>query len=52
MEEVDETEYWLEIIDEASLSKDRAELARLIIETNEITKIMTKAKSSTYQKNP
>jgi four helix bundle protein len=51
VEEVDETEYWLEIIDEANMSKDREELARLLIETNEITKIMTKAKSSTYQKN-
>lgn len=52
VEEVDETEYWLEIIDEASLSKDKIELARLTNEANEITKIMTKAKSSTYQKNP
>jgi len=51
VEEVDETEYWLEIIDEARLSKDSVELARLTNEANEITKIMTKAKSSTYQKN-
>ena len=51
VEEADETEYWLEIIDEAKLSKDKVELARLTIEANEITRIMTAAKNSSYQKN-
>jgi len=48
VEEVDESEYWLEIINEANLSTDRDELIRLTIEANEITKIMTKAKNSSY----
>ena len=50
VEEADESEYWLEIINEANLSNDRAELLRLIKEVNEITKIMTKAKNSSYRK--
>lgn len=49
-EEADETEYWLEIIYEANLSNDIEELKRLMKEANEITKIMSKAKSSTYNK--
>ena len=48
VEEADESEYWLEIIDEANLSNDREELIRLTKESNEITKIMAKAKNSTY----
>ena len=51
VEEADETEYWLEIINKANLSKDREELMRLIKEANEITKINTKAKNSTYKNN-
>jgi len=51
VEEADESEYWLEIINEAILSNDKEELFRLSKEANEITKIMTKAKSSTYKKN-
>ena len=42
VEEADETEYWLELISQAKLSKDLNELNRLIIEANEITRIMTK----------
>ena len=38
VEEVDESEYWLEIINEANLSNDREELTRLTNEANEITK--------------
>lgn len=48
VEEIDESEYWLEIIDEAKLSNDEEELIRLTNESNEITKIMTSAKNSTY----
>ena len=50
-EEADESEYWLEIINEANLSNDREELIRLTKEANEITKIMTKAKNSSYRNN-
>ncbi len=48
VEEADESEYWLELIDEANLSKNKKELNRLTVEANEITRIMTKAKNSTY----
>ncbi len=48
VEEADESEYWLEVIKEASLSNDKLILERLLIEVNEIVKIMTKAKKSTY----
>ncbi len=48
VEEIDESEYWLEIIDQADLSEDRKELLRLLKESNEITKIMSSAKNSTY----
>ncbi|MBC8488290.1 MAG: four helix bundle protein [Bacteroidetes bacterium] len=50
VEEADESEYWLEIIKEANLSNKKEELMRLTKEANEITKIMTKAKNSTYGK--
>ena len=48
-EEAGESEYWLEVIKDANLSNDK-ELERLLIESNEISKIMTKAKNSTYNK--
>lgn len=50
VEEADETEYWLEIIKDSNLHTETDELQRLNHETNEITRIMTKAKSSTYGK--
>jgi len=50
VEEADESEYWLEIIYEAKLSKNIEELKRLLKESNELTKIMTKSKTSTYGK--
>jgi len=50
VEESDETEYWMEIIKEANLSNEKEELTRLLKEANEITKIMSKAKDSTYKK--
>jgi len=52
VEEADESEYWLEVIDETNLSNDQKELSRLLIEANEISRIMTKAKSSAYIKKP
>lgn len=48
VEEADETEYWLEIIRETNLSNNNSELSRLIKEANEISKIMTKAKNTSY----
>ncbi len=50
VEEADESEYWLEIINDVNLSNDREELIRLTKEANEITKIMSKAKDSSYKK--
>lgn len=50
VEEVDETEYWLEIIKECELSPEKAELKRLLNETSELIKITSKAKNSTYSK--
>jgi four helix bundle protein len=48
VEEADESEYWLELIKEANLSNAFEELERLTQEATEITKIMGKAKDSTY----
>jgi len=48
VEEVDESEYWLEVIQDANLSKQKKELERLLIESNELNKIMSKAKNSSY----
>ena len=48
VEEADESEYWLETIIDTNLSNDKNELLRLYNEANEITKIMTKAKSTSY----
>jgi four helix bundle protein len=50
VEEVDESEYWLELIADSNLSNEKAEMKRLTIEANEINKIMSKAKDSTYMK--
>lgn len=51
VEESDESVYWLEVILEADLSNSNDELLRLIQESYEITKIMSKAKSSLYSNN-
>ena len=50
VEESDETEYWLELIQESDLSSDNELLDHLIKEANEITKIMSAAKNSTYKR--
>lgn len=49
VEEADETEYWLEVIKDSNLTKDPNWLARLINESNEITRIMSKAKDTAYK---
>jgi len=49
VEEADETEYWLEIISKTDLFQNVNELNRLRKEANEITRIMTKAKNTTYK---
>ncbi len=51
VEEADESEYWLEIINETNLFAEKQELERLSKEANEITRIMTKTKNSLYQNN-
>jgi four helix bundle protein len=48
VEEADESVFWLEIIKDAQLSNDKETLEKLIIEAVEISKILTKAKSSMY----
>ncbi len=50
VEEADESEYWLEVIKDSTLSNEDKELERLLMEAIEITKIMSKAKNSTYSK--
>lgn len=48
VEEIDESEYWLEVIKDANLTNNNNELERLLIESVELNKILSKAKSSTY----
>ena len=49
VEEADETEYWLEIIEDTDLSKNKSELSRLKQEVNEIIRIMTAAKNTSFK---
>lgn len=49
VEEIDESEYWLEVIKDVSLSSAVEDLDLLLKEANELTKIMSKAKHSTYK---
>ena len=48
VEEIDESQYWLELIQDSALSKKTEELEMLKLEAIELNKIMSKAKSSTY----
>jgi len=48
VEEADESVYWLEIINDSNLSDEKEKLKNLTDEAIEITKIMAKAKDSTY----
>ena len=50
IEECDETEYWLEVINLAQLSSDQKKLDYLLQEYNEITRIVTKARTTLYDK--
>ena len=50
VEEADESIYWLELISDTKLSNETKELERLIKESEEITKIVSKAKHSVYRK--
>ncbi len=50
VEEADESCYWLEIIEDANLSNNQQELSRLLTEANEISKILSKSKDTTYKK--
>lgn len=52
VEEIDESLYWLEIIEEVKLSPDKVELNRLMKEALEILKIMSKTKDSISQSKP
>jgi hypothetical protein len=53
VEEIDESEYWLLVIEAAALNNDKTALSKLTNEANEMLKIMTKSKSTTYRKpNP
>lgn len=49
VEETDESEYWLALIHDTSLSTDQVELDRLRVEIMELSKIFSKAKFSTYK---
>ena len=49
VEEVDESEYWLEVIKDSDLSNDPEELKRLLKEANEINRIMSKARDTAYK---
>ena len=48
VEEIDESEYWLQLIEEAELSTKKGELQRLLKESNELNRIMSKARHSAY----
>ena len=50
VEEIDESEYWLTIIEEAQLSNNITELLRLIQEAREISKIVTKARTTSFRR--
>ncbi len=49
VEEVDESEYWLEVIKDSCLSNEEKELERLLVEAIELNKITSRAKNSTYR---
>ena len=49
VEEVDESEYWLEVIMDAELSESKKDLQRLLSEAIELNKIMSAAKNSSYR---
>jgi len=48
VEEIDESEYWLEIINEAGLTNNASTVKKLTSEAGELIKILSAAKDSTY----
>jgi len=50
VEECDESVFWLEVIEDTSLSNDTGELKKLINEGTEILKIVSKTKDTLYKK--
>jgi len=50
-EEADESEYWLEVIKDAKLTNEEEKLDFFLKEVEEINKIISKAKDSTYRNN-
>ena len=49
VEEADETLFWLELIEELKLSNEVDKLKKLLNETEEIFKVVAKARSSNYK---
>jgi len=50
LEEADESHYWLEIIEAKDIQCNKEELQFLIKESDEITRILSTARSNTYKK--
>lgn len=50
VEEADESQFWLEMIEDADISNNQDELHRLQNECTEILKIVTKSRDTTYRK--
>ena len=50
VEEADESEYWLELIQDLNLNTNSIKMKDLISEANHITRILTKSKNSYYNK--
>jgi len=48
-EEADETQFWLELIDDLKICNEGVELIRIQGEIKEICKIITKAKRTSYE---
>ncbi len=49
VEEADESCYWLEVIEDTNLTNKMEDLSRLLNEANEISKILSKSKDTTYK---
>lgn len=49
VEETNQSVFWLEVINDTKLSTDQKELERLLNEAQEILKIATKSKDTTYK---
>ncbi len=49
VEELDETEYWLLVIQATDMSNDKNELKRLLTEANELLMILSKSRNTSYK---